>query len=113
MIGRYYSGTPVSVLEDDGGDWVKVWIGWDRKGYMMRRFLAFGAEGEQVGSAMPFYDMEDAWQLYYEPFQASHVKASYAGGQRIQVMGLMDGWWHVRLADQPDVIGFIPELEPL
>lgn len=113
MIGRYYNGTPVSILEDSGGDWVKVWIGWDRQGYMMRKFLAFGQDIRGVQPAMPTYAMDKAWNLYYEPFPASHVKASYQGGQVIQVMGLMAGWWHVRLLDEPETIGFIPEIEPL
>lgn len=113
MIGRYYSGVPVTVLEDKGGDWVKVWIGWDRQGYMMRKFLAFGDAMMTVRSAMPVYHMTKLWQLYYEPYASSNIKTSYQGGQTIEVMGLMDGWWHVRLQDEPEEIGFIPQIEPL
>ena len=113
MIGRYYNGTPVSILDDPGGDWVKVWIGWDRQGYMMRKYLAFGADAAQVVSAMPTYTMNRPWKLYYEPFLQSHVKHSYQGGETIEVMGLMAGWWHVRLADDHETIGFVPEVERL
>lgn len=113
MIGRYYNGTPVLILEDQGGDWVKVWIGWDRQGYMMRKFLAFGADTAAVKPAMPTYTMRDAWSLYYEPYPESHVKTRFQGGEIIEVMGLMAGWWHVRLTDDHQTIGFIPEVEKL
>ena len=41
-IGRYYSGTPVRVLAEQG-DWAKVSVA-GVQGYMLKKFLAFGLD---------------------------------------------------------------------
>ena len=41
-MGRYYSGTPVQILKDQG-EWAKVSVA-GIQGYMMKKFLAFGQD---------------------------------------------------------------------
>lgn len=53
-LGKFYNGTPVFVLEEQG-DWVRVRLGTQGllEGYMKREFLAFGASMDQVQPAFP------------------------------------------------------------
>lgn len=113
MIARYYTGTPVTILQDDGGQWVKVSIGWDREGWVMRKFLVFWEAQHQVQPAMHVYTMHGPWQLRYEPFDQSHIKQSFPGGEQVEVMGLTNGWWHVRMKNSQEDWGFVRELEAL
>ena len=48
-LGKYYNGAPVQVLER-GDDWTRVRVG-GVEGYMMTRYLAFGADMQSVRSA--------------------------------------------------------------
>lgn len=53
-IGKFYNGTPIRVL-DEHGDWCKVQIGLDGhlKGWMMKKYLAFGEKMDEVTCAFP------------------------------------------------------------
>lgn len=110
-LGKYYNGMEVRVLEERTDGWVYVFVGNNRNGYMRREYLAFGEAGESVVSAMPAYTAPArAWSLLYAPFDDSNVKAEMTGGERIEVMGVVSGWWHVRCEGKT---GFMRELEKL
>ena len=54
-LGKFYNGTPVQVLERKG-DWTRVQIGFGgsaRTGWMMTKYLAFGADMDKVHDAFP------------------------------------------------------------
>ena len=51
-LGRFYNGTPVKVLKEKG-DWCQVQIGTGLTGWMMKKYLAFGADMAVVKSACP------------------------------------------------------------
>ena len=54
-LGKFYNGTPVLVLERKG-DWTRVQIGFGntaRTGWMMTKYLAFGADMDRVDDAFP------------------------------------------------------------
>lgn len=59
--GKFYNGTPVQVLEVRG-DWAHVRIGLDSNldGWMMKKYLAFGSDGNNIEPAFPqLYPIED------------------------------------------------------
>lgn len=54
-LGKFYNGTPVQVLERKG-NWTRVQIGFGataRTGWMMTKYLAFGADMDEVIDAFP------------------------------------------------------------
>ena len=54
-LGKFYNGTPVKVLRSSGS-WTKVQIGFGataRTGWMMTKYLAFGADMDKVANAFP------------------------------------------------------------
>lgn len=51
-LGRFYNGMPVKVLAEKG-DWCQVQIGTGLTGWMMKKYLAFGADMAAVKSAFP------------------------------------------------------------
>lgn len=54
-LGKFYNGTPVQVLEQKG-DWTQVQIGFGNTaltGWMMTKYLAFGADMDAVKDACP------------------------------------------------------------
>lgn len=54
-LGKFYNGTPVQVLERKG-DWTRVQIGFGataRTGWMMTKYLTFGADMDAVRDAFP------------------------------------------------------------
>ncbi len=112
-IGKYYSGTKVYVLEDLGNGWAKVDVGSNRVGYMMTQYLAFGEEGDCVVSAMPRFTMpREPWMQLRAPFDESHARdhIQFRGGEEIEVMGIVSGWWHIRCQGE---VGFIRALKEL
>lgn len=54
LLGRFYNGTPVKVLREKDA-WCYVEIGTERalKGWMMKKYLAFGADIAQVQKGFP------------------------------------------------------------
>ena len=54
LLGRFYNGTPVKVLRERGA-WCYVQIGTERalKGWMMKKYLAFGADMARVQKGFP------------------------------------------------------------
>ena len=75
-LGKFYNGTPVQVHEVDG-DWCRVSIGLDGhlEGWMMRQYLAFGAQMEEVDCVFPQLVLKDEWRdasAYADPSMKEH-----------------------------------------
>ena len=53
-LGKFYNGTPVQVIREEG-DWCQVMIGTDGRlvGWMMKKYLAFGDQMDEVRCAFP------------------------------------------------------------
>lgn len=99
-LARYYNGVSAKVLETDG-DWVRVRIG-TTEGYMMKKFLAFGSDGDKVKSAMPTLKVKNTkptqrLNLRESPSTTSESLGKYKDGTKAQVLGVLDGWYHVKV----------------
>ena len=107
--GRYYNGVQVTVLEYVGMDWVKVSVGsgsGSAQGYMLARYLAFGAAGNSVRSAIP--------RLYVVGYSPAALRANglsgaaalgwYNPGTPVELLGFGSYWHHVRVGGK---IGFM------
>lgn len=57
-LGKFYNGTPVQVIRDDG-DWCQVMIGTDGRlvGWMMKKYLASGDQMDAVKCVFPQLDL--------------------------------------------------------
>ena len=72
-LGKFYNGTPVQVLEQKG-DWTRVQIGFGdtaRTGWMMTKYLSFGADMDKVSDAFPELTFRE------EHERASEVSGDY------------------------------------
>jgi len=104
-IGRYYSGTPVRILEDQG-EWAKVSVA-GIQGYMMKKFLTFGQDMLNVERWFPSkYLVEaDAVQgvnVYASPgTHAAIVGVLHDGSGSAQYIlaNVGDDWYHVLCDD--------------
>jgi hypothetical protein len=113
-IGKYYNGAPVKI-EEDLGDWARVTVA-GVEGYMMKQYLAVGAEMLNVQSAFAqlFIKPELAGQelsVYVSPdYQSALAGVSYdrgTGREEITVIGLVgDDWLHVVTGD--GIAGYMP-----
>lgn len=62
--GKFYNGTPVRVL-GESGSWTKVQIGFGETactGWMMTKYLAFGADMDKVDEAFPELTFRDEYE---------------------------------------------------
>jgi len=100
-IGRYYSGTPVQVLEDQG-EWAKVSVA-GIQGYMMMKFLAFGQDMLNVERWFPSKyltekDAEQGVNVYANPDTNATVIGVLRGGDGLRqyiLANVGDDWYHV------------------
>ncbi len=121
-LGKYYNGTPVTVLEYREDGWQKVGIGYlgdsgsgesyQRVGYMMKQFLThvFNGAEKNVKSAMPDYmSTAGQWELYSQPDKSS-AHETYGYGKQVRLMGFTGDWWHVGIVQDGDIgrTGFVP-----
>lgn len=105
-LGRYYSGTPLKVLEDEGL-WVRVSIA-GREGYMSREFLAFGEEMKTVVRYFPSLnekaqvveELRGEVFIYAEPRPGAQVLAGYDEARIMHfVADIGEDWYHVLCED--------------
>ena len=94
-LGKYYNGTPVLVLAEEG-DWAQVTVG-GRQGYMMKRYLAFGEAGKPLRldtSAMPqLLSRAEMLRVYAQP-QMDRNALHY--GDSMKIIGIIGNeWYHV------------------
>ena len=95
-LGKYYSGAPVRILENNG-EWAKVDI-LGVQGWMMTEYLAIGDEMMSVEYAGPWLSTRDGGAALHsapneEAAVESGVEAGYGG---MKVIGIVDEeWYHV------------------
>ena len=111
VMGQYYGGQPVEILED-GKQWELVSIG-GRTGYMMKKFLTDLTEDAQLPVATIRYVGEGGTlPLYDQAGGTGRVIAQMPRG-KVQVLGTVSqDWLHVRYeaADGTALIGFASAL---
>ena len=100
--GKYYTGTAVGVMAQDG-DWMQVtfgdWNSWVH-GYMMKRYLTFGQSGSALQldlSAMPqLSPAHPILKVYQQPQAGSYVTHWQESHESMRVIGIIgDEWYHV------------------
>ena len=114
-LGRYYNGTPMQVL-DEQGEWAHVRVG-DTEGYMMTAYLAPGDQGVEVRGVQLAVREELVGQeipLYTQPDESSAVVAQVKNPNYMPLDGELfcgtagDGWIHVLLL-RDGISGYIQE----
>ncbi len=114
-LGRYYNGTPVLVLGEEG-EWSHVRIG-HVEGYMMTAYLAPGDQGVEVRGVQLAVREELVGQdipLYTQPDESSAVVAQVKNPDYMPQSGELfcgtagDGWIHVLLLHE-GISGYIQE----
>ena len=114
-LGRYYNGTPVQVLGEEG-EWSHVRIG-HVEGYMMTAYLAPGDQGVEVRGVQLSVREELVGQdipLYTQPDESSAVVAQVHNPGHMPWDGELfcgtagDGWIHV-LSLRDGISGYIQE----
>ena len=107
-LGKFYNGTPLRVLGQEG-EWTRVALGTDgQEGWMMTRYLAFGSEMDKVAPAFPdriyISELETRQPAYSVPREGA--KKELAG--RIYVVGLVEDEFYILLTDLGDS-GYVPQ----
>lgn len=100
-LGKYYTGTPLTILDGyDSNGYVMVDIG-GRIGYMDSRYLteepySFVSELMEAVITRP-----QGANLRRGPSSEARITGQYAGGTVVTVLGLtQDGWYHVAVDGQ-------------
>ncbi len=118
-LGKYYNGTPVTIIEYRTDGWVKVNVGYPTgpdyqayEGYMMEKYLTsdFDGAADRVKSAMPEYSSaSSSWKMYSSPDKNASYN-TYGAGEAIRLMGFTDRWWHILIMRGGDEYrsGFVP-----
>lgn len=96
-LGKYFNGTPVRVLVQDG-DWVKADV-FGVQGWMLRSFLAFGDDMSEVHPACPFLvPSTETVNICGTPNQRDVTAVAYRNdySASMRVISILDEkWYHV------------------
>lgn len=107
-LGKYYTGVYVEVLSAEKDGWVKVRF-CNLEGYMLAKYLAFGQDRLQVGSAIPGVKIKNTGGKGLNLRKTQSVNSSslglYPNGQTVLVYGVSETWCHVQTEDGK--IGFM------
>ena len=109
-LGKFYNGTPVQV-HADLGDWCLVSIGLDGnlEGYMMKRFLTFGADMDDVKCAYPQLVMRESYRdepLYDAPDLRNETAP--LNDEEYWVVGVVDDRLYIILTEF-GTTGYVPQ----
>ena len=107
-LGKFYNGTPLRVLGQEG-DWTRVALGTDGpEGWMMTRYLAFGGEMDEVEPVFPqlmyVLEQEERQPAYSAPRKGTEKEL--AGS--IYVVGVVEDEFYILLTDLGDA-GYVPQ----
>ena len=100
--GKYYTGTPVTVMEKKS-DWTQVifgdWNSWC-SGWMMKRYLTFGQAGDalylDVSSMPQMSSKSEQLKVYREPKTGKLIWHMNEGWSTMKVIGIIgEEWYHV------------------
>ncbi len=99
-LGKYYSGTPVAILSEQG-DWAEVTVG-GRHGWMMKDFLDLGRRQDNAlrlntRPMPPLYGKDNGMlKVYDEPQSGAYAYHMNADQNTMKVIGIIgDEWYHV------------------
>ena len=98
-LGKYYSGTPVTVLSEQG-DWAEVMVG-SRHGWMMKDYLDLGSGREDALwlNTMPMpklFVSGENLKVYTEPQIGDYIWHRNEDWNTMKVIGIIgDEWYHV------------------
>lgn len=106
-LGKFYNGTPVQVLSQEGA-WFEVLVGLSGlRGWMMTKYLVFGEAMDAVDEAFP--------QLVYrEHYDSRPAYDRITGGHAIQmdepyhVIGVVNDELYILLSDSGQT-GYVPQ----
>ena len=97
VLGKYFSGTVVTLLEEPKDGWVRVQIAGTATGYMQTDYLVTG--NANVASAMPTPKIKNTsgtgLNLRETPSTSAKSLGLYKNGTQVTVMGVYGGWVHV------------------
>ena len=97
VLGKYFSGTVVTLLEEPKNGWVRVQIAGTATGYMQTDYLMTG--NANVTSAMPTPKIKNnggtGLNLRETPSTSAKSLGLYKNGTQVTVMGVYGGWVHV------------------
>lgn len=102
ILHKYYSGVEVEILSGASGDWALVRIG-AAEGYMLKEYLATGSQAASVQSAIPLGQVDVTYPqtklaLRAQTSDDSAALGAYENGTMVAVLGVSDGWLHVRVS---------------
>ncbi|MBQ7486561.1 MAG: hypothetical protein IJT77_03605 [Clostridia bacterium] len=98
--GKYYTGTPVSVLRTNG-DWTQAMIGripeGGRQGWMMKRYMTFGQAGcalrLDTSAMLQLSSRDEILKVYDEPQIGAYTCHR---GDTFKVIGIIGSdWYHI------------------
>lgn len=106
-LGKFYSGTQVDIVADAGDGWAQVTLGGGNhslSGYMMRSYLATGADAGGVLDARPVMQVVSPYGtpsvvLRDTPSNSYDAVAMLAVGERVTVIGVSGDYYYVQMAD--------------
>ena len=103
--GKYYSGTPVLILNDtESKDWNQVMVGLitegGQRGWMMKKFLTYGRPDKALTlNAQPMPNLSstgEALKVYTEPQVGVYTLYWNVTGYTMKVIGVIGNeWYHV------------------
>ena len=99
VLGKYFSGTSVTLLDAPKDGWAHVQIAGTATGYMQTKYLAMN--GERVQSAMITPKIQNksgtGLHLRQTPSTGAQSLGLYKNGTQVVVMGVYGGWVHVTI----------------
>ena len=97
VLGKYFSGVSVTLLDTPKDGWAHVQIAGTATGYMQTKYLAMN--GERVESAMLTPKIQNkggtGLNLRQMPSASAQSLGLYKNGTQVTVMGVYGGWVHV------------------
>ena len=116
-LGKFYNRTPVYV-DEIRGEWAHVTIGRDLSGWMMTKYLAFGADMDKVECAFPQLSLIEKYQenvadelaYDYYVFDAPNMSATktlWNWGEECYLIGVIDDFYMIM--DTDENVRYIPQ----
>ena len=116
-LGKFYNRTPVYV-DEIRDEWAHVTIGRDLSGWMMTKYLAFGADMDKVECAFPQLSLIEKYQenvadeldYDYYVFDAPNMSATktlWNWGEECYLIGVIDDFYMIM--DTDENVRYIPQ----
>lgn len=108
-LGKFYNGTPVQVHETKG-DWCRVSIGLDGhlEGWMMKEYLAFGAQMQDVDCVFPQLSLKEERQNALAYADQDMDSTGYRLNGTIWIAGVVEDELYVILTNRGET-GYMPQ----